>query len=90
MAKKQKLPVDARQRAISGYRLGMYWFGCNGRTINGLGSDSFRDEADLLDYYDRVFGQRGFAGGLIRVYEDGGDLRLRADYSAQEGLVTVC
>lgn len=77
MAKKQKLPVDNRQKPVSGYRFGMYWLGCNGRTINGLCSDSFRSEGDLLERYDSVFGTGGSVGGVVRVYEDGTTLRLR-------------
>jgi hypothetical protein len=73
----QPLPVDASGEKISGYRFGQYWLGCNGRTINGLCSDSFKSENDLLKNYDACFGHRGAAGGVVRVYEDGRQVCLR-------------
>jgi len=75
----QPIQVATNGKAIAGYRQGMYWFGCNGRTVYGLCSASFKDERDLLQQYDSAFGPRGAAGGLIRVYEDGETLVLRKD-----------
>lgn len=77
MPKSEKTFVDANQKPIAGYKFGIYWFACNGRTISGLCGDSFKSENDLVSSYDQCFGESGSAGGLIRVYEDGGQLVLR-------------
>lgn len=77
MAKKTGLFKDTNGKSISGYRFGMYWLGCNGRTISGLSGDSFKSEGELLSSYDNVFGSAGTAGGLTRVYEDGSSVVLR-------------
>ena len=85
MPKAKKTFVDTNQKPIAGYQFGFYWFGCNGRTISGLCSDSFKSEGELLSSYDSCFGQGGTSGGLTRVYVDGTKVVLRQCPSKKEG-----
>ncbi len=77
MPKSQPTFVDVNQKKIAGYYFGSYWLGCNGRTIQGLCSDSFKSEGELLASYDDCFGESGSAGGVVRVYENGDKVVLR-------------
>lgn len=76
-AKSKSIQVDMNGQRISGYQFGMYWLGCNGRTISGLCGDSFKSEGELIASYDNCFGSSGSAGGLVRVYENGEKVVLR-------------
>lgn len=78
MAKSKGTFVDVNQKPIAGYQFGMYWLGCNGRTISGLCGDSFKSEGELLSSYDNT----GAGGGIVRVYEDGSEVVLRSVPSA--------
>jgi hypothetical protein len=71
---------DVAGNEIVGYRFGPYWFQVTGKgTISGLSGGSFRSEVDLIDAYEKTYGDHVGNPQLIRVYADGAEFLIRGE-----------
>lgn len=68
------MPIQSKEKRIDGYWFGENWLRCNGLTISSHSLGSFSSENELIDAYDAA----GASVGLVRVYDDGTHLELRA------------